>query len=363
MSIDNKIRKDKNFLNSIEDRLIRPLLESSRKHNVFLILCLPIVLFFVSLMLGRYYVDPITTLKILISAVPFIPIEQTWTAINETVIFQIRVPRILAAMLVGGGLSVAGASFQGLFKNPLVSPDILGVASGAGFGAALGILISGNPWVIQILAFVFGITAVMITCLISRNYRSSGTLVLVLCGIVVGAMFNALISLLKYLADPYDTLPAIVFWLMGSLSSVKMDDLLMVFFPIVISGIVLFLIRWRINLLSVGDDEARALGVDTKKLSWVIIICSTLITASAVCISGIIGWVGLIMPHFARMLVGPDFKKIIPVSTLLGASYLLIIDDISRTLVASEIPLGILTALVGAPFFAYLLTKKKVGWT
>ena len=363
MNPDEKIQEDTTITHLIEDRCIRPLREILNTYKGFLIVCLPIVLFFVSLTMGRYYVDPITAMKILLSAVPFIPIEETWTAINETVIFQIRVPRIIAAMLVGGGLSVAGASFQGLFKNPLVSPDILGVASGAGFGAALGILYSGNPWIIQISAFVFGIVAVMATCLISRNYRGTGTLVLVLCGIVVGAMFNALLSLLKYLADPYDTLPAIVFWLMGSLSSVKMDDLLMVFFPIVISGIVLFLIRWRINLLSVGDDEARALGVDTKKLSWVIIICSTLITASAVCISGIIGWVGLIMPHFARMLVGPDFKKIIPVSTLLGASYLLIIDDISRTLVASEIPLGILTALVGAPFFAYLLTKKKVGWT
>jgi iron complex transport system permease protein len=363
MSADKKIREENNYLYLIEERVIRPLFGKSDIYKSILIVGLPVLLFFTSLMIGRYDVEPVTTLKILLSSVPFIPIQETWTSIQETVIFQIRIPRIIAAMLVGGGLSVAGASFQGLFKNPLVSPDILGVAAGAGFGAALGILFSGNPWVIQVSAFIFGIVAVMVTCLISRNYRGSGTLVLVLCGIVVGAMFTALLSLLKYLADPYDTLPAIVFWLMGSLSSVTQRDLLMVFFPIVLSGFVLFIIRWRINLLSVGEDEARALGVDTKKLSWVIILCSTLITASAVCISGIIGWVGLIMPHFARMLVGPDFKKIIPVSTLLGASYLLIMDNISRTLISSEIPLGILTALVGAPFFAYLLTKKKVGWT
>ena len=265
-------------------------------------------------------------------------------------------------MLVGRARP-AGASFQGLFRNPLVSPDILGVASGAGFGAALGILISGDPRVIQVSAFIFGIVAVAVTYGISRVYRNSSTLILVLGGIVVGSVFSALLSLTKYVADPYDTLPAIVFWLMGSLSTVSNADLLAVAPPILLGGLCLFLIRWRINLLSVGEEEAQALGVDTKKMTAAIIVASTVVTASAVCISGIIGWVGLVVPHIGRMLVGPDFRRLIPVSAVLGASFLLVVDDIARTLTAAEIPLGVLTALIGAPFFAYLLTRKRVGWS
>jgi iron complex transport system permease protein len=265
-------------------------------------------------------------------------------------------------MLVGGGLSLAGASFQGLFRNPLVSPDILGVAAGAGFGAALGILVSGNPWVIQVSAFAFGIVAVAVTYGIGRVYHNSSTLILVLAGIIVGSLFSALLSLAKYVADPYDTLPAIIFWLMGSLSSVSNTDIIAVAPPILLGSICLYLIRWRINLLSLGEEEAQALGLDTKRMTVVLVISSTIVTASAVCISGIIGWVGLVVPHIGRMLVGPDFRNLIPVSAVLGASFLLVVDDIARTLTATEIPLGILTALIGAPFFAYLLTRKKVGW-
>ena len=344
---------------------------------------LPIVLFVFSLFFGRYMMDPVETLRILIvgSATIFLDtassllstfaghqvllpsFEQAWGASEQTVIFQIRLPRVIAAMLVGGGLALAGASFQGLFRNPLVSPDILGVASGAGFGAALGILISGDPRVIQVSAFIFGIVAVAVTYGISRVYRNSSTLILVLGGIVVGSVFSALLSLTKYVADPYDTLPAIVFWLMGSLSAVSNADLLAVAPPILLGGLCLFLIRWRINLLSVGEEEAQALGVDTKKMTAAIIVASTVVTASAVCISGIIGWVGLVVPHIGRMLVGPDFRRLIPVSAVLGASFLLVVDDIARTLTAAEIPLGVLTALIGAPFFAYLLTRKRVGWS
>jgi iron complex transport system permease protein len=344
---------------------------------------IPVILFFFSLFFGRYMMDPVETLRILVigSANAFLDgassllstlsgsqvllpaFEQTWGTSEQTVIFRIRLPRVVAAMLVGGGLALAGASFQGLFRNPLVSPDILGVAAGAGFGAALGILLSGNPWVIQVSAFVFGIIAVAVTYGISRVYQNTSTLVLVLAGIIVGSLFSALLSLTKYVADPYDTLPAIVFWLMGSLSAVSNADIIVVALPILLGGFCLYLIRWRINLLSVGEEEAQALGLDTKKMTVVIIIASTIVTASAVCISGIIGWVGLVVPHIGRMLVGPDFRKLIPASALLGASFLLIVDDIARTLTAAEIPLGILTALIGAPFFAYLLTQKKVGWT
>ena len=344
---------------------------------------LPVVLLFVSLFVGRYMMDPVETFRILVMGsanalldgastllstlsghqVVLPAFEQTWGVSEQTVVFRIRLPRVIAAMLVGAGLSLAGASFQGLFRNPLVSPDILGVAAGAGFGAALGILVSGNPWVIQVSAFAFGIVAVAVTYGIGRVYHNSSTLILVLAGIIVGSLFSALLSLAKYVADPYDTLPAIVFWLMGSLSSVSNTDIIAVAPPILLGSICLYLIRWRINLLSLGEEEAQALGLDTKRMTVVLIVASTIITASAVCISGIIGWVGLVVPHIGRMLVGPDFRNLVPVSAILGASFLLVVDDIARTLTATEIPLGILTALVGAPFFAYLLTQKKVGWT
>ncbi|HOD86448.1 MAG TPA: iron ABC transporter permease [Methanoculleus sp.] len=246
---------------------------------------LPVVLLFVSLFVGRYMMDPVETFRILVIGsanalldgastllstlsghqVVLPSFEQTWGVSEQTVVFRIRLPRVIAAMLVGAGLSLAGASFQGLFRNPLVSPDILGVAAGAGFGAALGILVSGNPWVIQVSAFAFGIVAVAVTYGIGRVYHNSSTLILVLAGIIVGSLFSALLSLAKYVADPYDTLPAIIFWLMGSLSSVSNTDIIAVAPPILLGSICLYLIRWRINLLSLGEEEARALGLDTKR--------------------------------------------------------------------------------------------------
>lgn len=212
------------------------------------------------------------------------------------------------------------------------------------------------------MLFCFGVLAVTVTYLLSRIYRTTPTLILVLSGIIVAAFFSALISLTKYVADPYEKLPAITFWLMGSLSSVRYSDIVMVIPPFLIATGILLLIRWRINLLAVGDDEARTLGIDTRRMAQVIILCSTLITASAVCIAGIIGWVGLVVPHLGRMLVGPDYTKLLPVCLLLGACYMLIIDDLARMLTNAEIPLGILTAIIGAPFFAYLLSRKSVGW-
>jgi iron complex transport system permease protein len=343
-----------------------------------------VFLFFVSFFIGRYSIAPgeaASTLffGIVRQAAGWWAALASWASgslhaanaaagghhladLNHTVIFQIRLPRIVAAALVGGGLSIAGTSFQGLFKNPLVSPDLLGVASGAGFGAALGILFSGNPVVIQASAFLFGIVAVAVTYGISKVYRSPTILVLVLSGIIIGALFSALLSFLKYVADPYDTLPAIVFWLMGSLASVKSKELIMVGPPMILAGAVLFVVRWRINLLAMGDDEARSLGVNIKRMTNIIVICSTIITASAVCISGIVGWVGLVVPHIGRLLVGPDFRKLVPASVLIGSSFLMVVDNVSRTAFPIEIPLGILTAIIGTPVFAYLLTRKKVGW-
>jgi iron complex transport system permease protein len=324
------------------------------------LILLPVVVVFVSLFLGRYVISPFVVLKVL--AAKILPIQQAWPETINTVIFNIRLPRILTASMIGAGLSISGASFQGLFRNPLVSPDLLGVSSAAGFGASLAILLSGNTGIIQASAFIFGLAGVTIAYLISRVFRTTPLLMLVLSGVVVAAFFSALISATKFIADPVDKLPAITFWLMGSINSTTYEDLKIAIFPISFGITGLLLVRWRLNIMSFGDQEARALGIKTEALKAFIIICATMITAAAVCISGMIGWVGLVIPHIGRMIVGPNHKALLPASISLGAVYLLIIDDIARTLFTSEIPLGILTAVIGAPFFAYLLRKTKGGW-
>jgi len=321
---------------------------------------LPFLLILWSLFIGRFEMEPGNVLKILFS--PIIPMEHTWSSAEETIIFQVRLPRIIAAVMVGASLAMAGAAYQGLFKNPLVSPDILGVSSGAGFGAACAILLSLSTYFIQVSAFLGGITAVITTYLLSRLYKSGQILVLVLSGVIVSSFFSALLSITKYVADPYEKLPTIVFWLMGSLSSARYIDIISIAPAMFLGGIVLLLIRWRINLLSLGTDEARTLGINITQITRIIVLCATLLTAAAVCISGIIGWVGLVVPHLARMITGPDYSRLLPMTIVMGASYLLIMDDISRTLITTEIPLGILTALLGAPFFAFLLWRRKTGW-
>jgi iron complex transport system permease protein len=327
--------------------------------NAVLII-LPVALFFISFLIGRYPATPLDVIAILLSKI--LPIQHTWPDVMDTVVFQIRLPRLIAAMLVGSSLSISGAAFQGVFRNPLVSPQILGVSSGAGFGAALAIFFFCNSTIIQASAFVFGLAAVGLTYLISKTVKGSSTLVLVLGGIAIGAFFSALISIAKCVADPYDQLPSIVFWLMGSLAALDNVDVLMVAGPILLGIIVLIAVRWRINTLAMGDEEAQAMGVDTKKLRAIIIICCTIITAASVSISGMIGWVGLVIPHIGRMLVGPDHKKLLPACLSIGAFYLLLVDNIARAALSVEIPLGILTAMVGAPFFIYLLRKNKRGW-
>jgi iron complex transport system permease protein len=266
-------------------------------------------------------------------------------------------------MFVGASLSISGAAYQGMFRNPLVSPDILGVSAAAGFGAALAILLSGNSVAIQVSAFAFGILGVILTYLISRVYKTTPILMLVLSGVVVSAFFGALISVTKFVADPYQKLPAITFWLMGSLGTASLRDVVAMLPSIFLGTVGLMLVRWRINILSMGDEEARSLGVNTERLKIIIIFCATLLTAAAVCVSGIIGWVGLIIPHVGRMLVGPDHRWLLPASIALGAAYVLLMDDLARTVTSAEIPLGILTAIIGAPFFAYLLRRSKGGWT
>lgn len=278
----------------------------------------------------------------------------------EIVLFQIRLPRILAAMLVGAALAAAGAAYQSLFRNPLVSPDILGVSTGAGLGAVIGILLGLPVAAIQFLGFGGGLATVGVVALLAGALRSSGdVLVLVLAGIVVGALAGAAISLVKVLADPYDQLPAITFWLLGSLAGVKPGDVAAIL-PAVCLGLApLLLLRWRIGVLSLGDDEARALGVDVGRLRFVVIAAATLITASVVAISGVIGWVGLMVPHMARLLVGPRFDRLLPASILLGAAFMVGVDTLARTAAQIEIPLGVLTAVIGGPAFVWLLARRR----
>lgn len=322
---------------------------------------LPIVIALVSIGIGRFSVDFTTTVQILLSQV--FPIEQTWTEMEETVVMQIRLPRIILAILIGAGLSIAGASFQGMFANPLVSADILGVASGAAFGASLGILLIGNGIAAQGLALVFGLLAIVFTNIIGGVGKKMPVFMLVLAGIVTTALFEALISLIKFVADPEEKLPAITYWLMGSLGTASYQDLWLAGPLIVIGGGILLAVRWRINLLTLPEDEARSLGISVGKLKWIVIFAATLVTAASVAVAGIVGWVGLIIPHVARMLVGNNNERVLPVSVALGGAYLLIIDTVARSVTATEIPLSILTAIIGAPFFAILLRKTGGGWS
>lgn len=328
--------------------------------KIILLFILTLTVGIISLFFGRFYIEPGIVIKILFSKI--IPIQSTWSETMETVIFQVRLPRVFLGMLVGATLSISGTAFQGMFQNPLVSPDILGVSSAAGFGAAIAILLSGNIVTIQILAFVFGIFGVVIAYLLSRVNKMTPILMLVLSGVVVSAFFSALISLIKYIADPYEKLPAITFWLMGSLSTASIKDILVILLPVIVGSSGLLLLGWRINVLSMGDEEARSLGIKTELLKGIVITCATILTASAVCISGMIGWVGLVIPHISRMIVGPDHCKLLPASFAIGATYLVIIDNIARSASSAEIPLGILTAIIGLPFFAYLIRKTKGGW-
>jgi iron complex transport system permease protein len=275
----------------------------------------------------------------------------------EIVIWNIRLPRIVAGMLIGAALAAAGAAYQNMFRNPLVSPDILGVSAGAGFGATIGIFFGLPLTVIQVLAFVCGLAAVGVVYGVSGLVRRHDpVLVLVLAGIAVGTLLNAGVSLLKILSDPHSQqLSNIVFWLLGSLNGVNSRDLASAV-PLVLIGLVpMILLRWRVNLLSLPDEEAAALGIEVARLRMVLIIAATLVTATVVSIAGIVGWVGLVVPHAARFLVGPNFSRLLPASLLLGAGFVVGTDILARTLVVIELPLGIVTAMVGAPFFLYLL--------
>jgi iron complex transport system permease protein len=282
----------------------------------------------------------------------------------DTVLFEVRFPRVLAAVLAGAALAGAGAAYQTLFRNPLVSPDILGVSTGAGLGAVLGIFLSLPVVGIQLTAFAMGLATVGLVYAVATVVRGRDpVLVLVLAGVVVGSLAGAAISLMKILADPYDQLPAIVFWLLGSFSAIRKAEVWTAL-PLVLLGLLpLLALRWRINVLSLGDEEAKALGVEAGRLRLAVIAAATLMTASVVAISGVIGWVGLVIPHIARMLVGPSFDRLLPAAMLMGASYLLLVDTLARTMARIEVPIGILTAVIGAPFFLWLLVRGREGWS
>lgn len=346
-------------------KIIAKIKKNTNRKNVIVITFLAVALFTLllfSFTLGRYPV----TINEVFQYIRFLFTGEK-NGLSDTVISvisQIRFPRIIIAVLIGSALAVSGASYQGVFKNPMISPDILGASAGAGLGASIGILLSLSNIFIQLVSFGFGILSVFLSYTISKvvGRKDNTTLVLILSGMVISSMFSALISVTKYVADPYSKLPEITLWLMGSLSSVNNKDLLIIIFPVTICSIILILVRWRLNVLSFGDEEAKAMGVNTKALRLLVIICSTMLTASVVSVSGMIGWVGLVIPHLGRMLVGPNYKHLMPTSFLLGGIYLLFVDNISRNLLQVEIPIGILTALIGAPFFVYLLLKGKKGW-
>ena len=271
------------------------------------------------------------------------------------VFFEIRLPRVGAAMLGGAALSVAGICYQGMFRNPLVSPDILGASTGAGFGAALAILLGAGYFGISASSFCFGLAAVFVPYLISRVSRTNPTTAMILAGMMISSLFSAGTSFIKLVADTDQKLPAITYWLLGSLTSIKQRDLLFLSIPFAVGMLPLLLLRWRLNLLTVGENEARAMGVNTTLLRLIVVICATLLTAASVSGSGMIGWVGLIIPHICRMLFGYDYRRLIPASAMLGAAFLLVVDDAARLVATNEIPLGILTAFIGAPLFLYLI--------
>jgi len=317
---------------------------------------------FVAFTVGRYPVTLAELIEVLVSRLT--GRATTVAPAVENVVLLVRGPRVVAAVLVGGALAVAGTAFQGLFRNPLVSPDILGASSGAALGAVLGIYFSLGVIGIEGLAFAGGLVAVAAVYVIgSMPHSRDPILVLVLTGVVVGALLGAGVGLVKYLADPYNQLPAMTFWLLGSLAATTVSDLLPLTGPVAVGTIVLIALRWRLNVMSLPEDEARALGLATGPFRIAIVAAATLVTSASVATSGIIGWVGLVVPHLARALVGPDFPRLIPTAALLGGGYLLFIDTLARTAAPVEIPLGILTAVIGTPVFIWLLAGMQRTWS
>lgn len=319
-----------------------------------------VALFLFSFTIGPYPIPVGTVVSVFLAKLNLV--ERHWSDAVELIVLDVRGPRIGAALLVGGALAAAGATYQNLFRNPLVSPGVLGVSAGAGFGAALGIILNLPGVGIQGLAFLCGLAAVAVAVWLARSLERHAMLVLVVAGLVVSAFFQALISLIKVAADPLNQLPAITFWLLGGLHRMTALSFLTALVPIAFAGLVLYALRWQVNTLAAGEDEARAMGVDVPKVRLLLILAATLMTAACVSVSGIVGWVGLLIPHIVRMIVGPSFPAVLPLSALIGGGFLLGVDNLARGPGTSEIPLGILTALIGAPFFALVLARTRRLW-
>ena len=287
----------------------------------------------------------------------FMDIEPFWKPVQESLLFNHRLPRILLACLVGCCLSAAGAAYQGVFQNPMAAPDILGASNGAAFGAALAILLGFGGGMITLFAFAASLATVGAVIYVGGKARGKRVLGLILSGIMIGSLVSSGTSFIKLVADPADTLPAITYWLMGSLNGASPKDVIFALVPMALGLVPLHLLRWRLNILTLGDEEAQTMGVNAKRLRSAVIFAATLVTAASVSVSGVIGWVGLVIPHLTRRMVGNNFKCLMPASMLFGAIFLLMVDNLSRNLLATEIPLGILTSLIGAPFFIYLITR------
>ena len=317
-------------------------------------LCVGVVL---AVCVGKYPVTPLESLRVLLSG--FTGRASGASDMTANVVLGLRVPRILASVLVGGALAMSGAVYQGVFANPLISPDFLGVSGGACVGAAIAILLALSSGMIQLFAFVFGVGAVVLSLLIPGLMRNRSNIMLVLAGIIVGSAMSSVLGFIKYTADPDTQLAAITYWTMGSFSAVRPGDLLAVLPAMLPSAALLLALSWRIDLLSLGGDEAQTLGVNVSLLRTVALLCATLLTASSVCVAGTISWVGLVVPHFARMLAGPRHRRLLPASALLGALFMLLVDTLTRTVSAAEMPVSIITGVIGAPLYAALLYRER----
>jgi iron complex transport system permease protein len=280
-------------------------------------------------------------------------------AIIQSILFDVRLPRILLAFLVGGALSISGSGLQAIFRNPLVSPYILGLSSGAAFGAALALAYTFLP--VQLSAFLFGLIAVGLSYLAARKHKNVSIVSLILSGVIVTGIFTALLTIIQFLSDPFK-LQSIVHWTMGNLHNTGWQSLNSSYIPMLIGVVVLFLMRWRLNVLALGDEEAKTSGINPETGKIIVLIAATLASSAAVSVAGIIGLYGLIIPHMVRMMAGTDNRQSIPLNFLFGGTFLLIIDDFSRTIASFEIPIGVITMLIGAPFFLYLIKKTNIGW-
>lgn len=353
-----------------------------------------LLVFFVSFALGKYSINPLDLVYTLscgfmnacISAA--VGVLQLWqnltgaeTAVSqqallqmqtdivatidpkmERVLYNIRLPRILVVMLVGAALAVAGASYQGMFKNPLTSPDLLGASAGASLGACIALLLDQSGFTIQIAAFCGGMLAVGIAVWLNKFVNYDPTLGLVLAGILVSTLFSSGMSLVKFMADANDKLPTITFWLMGSFAAIDLADLLRCILPLLLGFVILLSQSWKLNVLSFGDEEARSMGINTARTRLIVIFAATMVTSVSVAVAGVVGWIGLVIPHLARAIVGPNYKVLLPTSMFVGAVYLLLVDDIARLVSTVEIPIGILTAIMGVPFFVFIFKHNMKGW-